>query len=564
VGAGTPHQQRSAPLALPMRAGEPRPPLLLSPGKREACDQPEEALDGSWPKVRKQRTPDSSIGVWELSKFCLSKDAFGAPASTQCSGDYVLEETPLMCGGREKTERTGRFGLHEDFRRCPMPDDETDGLAEGSDDDHISLTLISSNMTDDSSLDDEFALVQLEAFAAEAMGHQGLHGASKRSAPLDHHSLTALSEEQSSNFQLPVGAAAPTAPRDAHSSSWISTDLDAKRRDEARLIHQYDPRQALPRPFPVALPHAFPSVPQQVALSRAHSHPAFSNALPTADLGNTPVATPPLLGCVRSHGMAEIRPSAAAVERQLGGRSPGSKVTSERREWTAAEDEIIKSNVAAHGCRWRRIAELLPGRSDDAVRNRWNRLKESDVTLQDEPQSPATDSCDEQGSDCGSISTQARTGSALGRWSPTIAQHDKSTNCRTEKKKTWTAAEDALVVDSVKAFGHKWNKIAEILPGRTDHAIRNRWQRLLKIEAQAENSAPRHVRSGIRGDRARMPAVIGPPRPHAPPEVIIQRPIIFPQANHFASRTLQSAAPSVFRPTTVPTGPYGESGTALK
>jgi hypothetical protein len=29
------------------------------------------------------------------------------------------------------------------------------------------------------------------------------------------------------------------------------------------------------------------------------------------------------------------------------------------------------------GCKWRRIAVQLPGRSDDAVRNRWNRLKEA-------------------------------------------------------------------------------------------------------------------------------------------------------------------------------------------
>ena len=49
----------------------------------------------------------------------------------------------------------------------------------------------------------------------------------------------------------------------------------------------------------------------------------------------------------------------------------------ERKEWTAAEDETIQSGVATFGCKWRRIAAQLPGRSDDAVRNRWNRLKEA-------------------------------------------------------------------------------------------------------------------------------------------------------------------------------------------
>jgi hypothetical protein len=55
----------------------------------------------------------------------------------------------------------------------------------------------------------------------------------------------------------------------------------------------------------------------------------------------------------------------------------GSRNGPERKEWTTAEDEIIQSGVAMFGCKWRRIAVQLPGRSDDAVRNRWNRLKEA-------------------------------------------------------------------------------------------------------------------------------------------------------------------------------------------
>ena len=48
-----------------------------------------------------------------------------------------------------------------------------------------------------------------------------------------------------------------------------------------------------------------------------------------------------------------------------------------RKEWSAEEDTLIRSGVEQLGCRWRVIAAQLPGRSDDAVRNRWSRLQES-------------------------------------------------------------------------------------------------------------------------------------------------------------------------------------------
>ena len=42
----------------------------------------------------------------------------------------------------------------------------------------------------------------------------------------------------------------------------------------------------------------------------------------------------------------------------------------------------------------------------------------------------------------------------------------------------WSKFEDATIVQSVEELGHKWYLIAQRLPGRTDHAIRNRYHRL--------------------------------------------------------------------------------------
>merc|ERR1711865_483854 len=46
------------------------------------------------------------------------------------------------------------------------------------------------------------------------------------------------------------------------------------------------------------------------------------------------------------------------------------------------------------------------------------------------------------------------------------------------ERMSWTKAEDVNIVNGVHELGHKWYQIAQRLPGRTDHAIRNRYHRL--------------------------------------------------------------------------------------
>merc|ERR1712023_555616 len=47
-----------------------------------------------------------------------------------------------------------------------------------------------------------------------------------------------------------------------------------------------------------------------------------------------------------------------------------------RLSWDSEDDAKIVAAVREHGCKWRRIASLFEGRSDDAVRNRWKRVKD--------------------------------------------------------------------------------------------------------------------------------------------------------------------------------------------
>ena len=46
-------------------------------------------------------------------------------------------------------------------------------------------------------------------------------------------------------------------------------------------------------------------------------------------------------------------------------------------------------------------------------------------------------------------------------------------------RSAWTRQEDEIILSSVLEFGPKWVEIAARLPGRTEHAARNRYHRCL-------------------------------------------------------------------------------------
>ena len=138
------------------------------------------------------------------------------------------------------------------------------------------------------------------------------------------------------------------------------------------------------------------------------------------------------------------------------------------------EDQLIWRGVQQIGCKWRQIAAMLPGRSDDAVRNRYNRLKEAEASglVRSDSGEPteahATGTVSGGGggggggtgtyrcSKCGQLKkNHVCTAIATGDARP------KSDDKRRPERVGWTKAEDVIVTQSVQELGQRWFQIAE-------------------------------------------------------------------------------------------------------
>ena len=64
---------------------------------------------------------------------------------------------------------------------------------------------------------------------------------------------------------------------------------------------------------------------------------------------------------------------------ECGDASEGEVVKKDVPMWTVEEDLLILTLVEHHGKRWAMISARLPGRTDNGVRNRWNRMQRAQV-----------------------------------------------------------------------------------------------------------------------------------------------------------------------------------------
>jgi hypothetical protein len=438
----------------------------------------------SGPSLRKQRTPEGAMNVWEGKARCKDHDASAAP--TFAGDGYRDSLSPPAC---HDAAAVGRYSdataaSDDNLERCWPPESPVQVSSSAQTERSLpepgpsaQPAHVPYSWAHDARLAD-IALSQLEALAVEAMDEQETNEAMSNftNSCRDDTRFSFLggSHAQRTGRAVELADAAPV-PADTMYPS-------------ARMVNSLPTAGGEPKPAPQ---NQLPVRAHGAAGSTASLPPKFTHPSPAQNIMMS--ASRPSLA--RANDMISIgavpRPSAMAVEMQLGSRSTSFKGSLERREWTAAEDEMIRSGVERFGSRWRRIAELVPGRSDDAVRNRWNRLKEAEAAEAEatNPPSPTSDSCGEDFTESSAGTVSLEQGGA--HESP-----DDAAGVKIERKKSWSTAEDTFIVNAVKLYGHKWNKIADGLPGRTDHATRNRWQRLLKLEEETRNTCPKSNSKG--------------------------------------------------------------------
>ncbi|CAD8172726.1 unnamed protein product [Paramecium octaurelia] len=160
--------------------------------------------------------------------------------------------------------------------------------------------------------------------------------------------------------------------------------------------------------------------------------------------------------------------------------------TQKRQYWTPNEDKLLQKAVKLHNSNWKTIAEYFVGRNGSQCSQRWKRIK---------PQfekkkfwTPEEDKFLESLIQKYQFEWKTITSYMDGRSSKQVRERYINHLDPLINKKPWTQEEDQQLWALYQQFGPKWSNISQILQGRPENSIKNRYYwHVRKFYAQEEN-----------------------------------------------------------------------------